>query len=227
LSPAFAADHTLFLAVSGASSGGAYRSADRGETWTDITGGVLDYYVTPVAVSPRFAQDQTVLMGHSNGPLFISEDAGATWFPLAGLPPSGAGAAALAYDGARLTPLTVATSGVYRYRWPSLAAPLPASVMLEPGRTEPITISVGLAADQPAAAPWEAGASADWLTATPVSGTLPATLTLRIDPTRLESPAQATVTILIQWSFHQQQTVTIPVRAWFVHSRIWLPVAMR
>lgn len=66
LSPHFADDQTLFAgggdALSSAeSAGGIFRSVDGGDSWQPVWQGLQQLRMAEVAVSPNFAQDQTVL----------------------------------------------------------------------------------------------------------------------------------------------------------------------
>jgi photosystem II stability/assembly factor-like uncharacterized protein len=229
LSPAFPQDGTLFAANNGTSGGGAFRSGDRGEHWADITGGALTYFVSAVAVSPRFAQDQTVIMGKESGPLYISENAGETWFPLAGIPVVGEYGLTITYEDGFLMPLAATPSAVYRYWWPSGASAWPSSVgvALEPGSTEPVVVQLHLASGDAAQERWEVSENADWLTATPVSGTMPATVNLTVDPTRFTDTVRTALTVQVYWSLQQSSTISVPVVAFFAHHRVRLPLVMR
>jgi photosystem II stability/assembly factor-like uncharacterized protein len=80
VSPDFAHDGTLYAL----SKRGVFRSTDRGATWTSLA----DRYAallkdrtvsfTSLSVSPNFAQDDTLLIGHTSG-LWRSADGGETW----------------------------------------------------------------------------------------------------------------------------------------------------
>ncbi len=76
-SPAYAADRTLYATASGSDSAGVYTSTDGGTTWnpTDLAG-----YLSAVAVSPDYANDQTVAaISADDGRIYISHDRGASW----------------------------------------------------------------------------------------------------------------------------------------------------
>jgi p-aminobenzoyl-glutamate transporter AbgT len=60
-----------------------------------------------------------------------------------------------------------------------------------------------------------------------MSGTFPVTMTLTIDPTQITDTAQTSLVVDANWSLHQTETITIPVIAWFVQDRVWLPLMMR
>lgn len=76
LSPSFVDDSTAFLLTSG---GGLFRSRDRGRSWEKVSkpGGPLDQAFT-LAVSPDFANDQTMFAGTYSG-IMRSRDGGVTW----------------------------------------------------------------------------------------------------------------------------------------------------
>jgi photosystem II stability/assembly factor-like uncharacterized protein len=85
MSPAFAVDQTVFARLR---TGGLFRSTDGGESWQ-----ALEVELAPLALSPEFDQDGTLLgsvtIYERQGPrqeLRLSRDAGATWQP-AGEPP--------------------------------------------------------------------------------------------------------------------------------------------
>jgi photosystem II stability/assembly factor-like uncharacterized protein len=107
-SPEFAADGTLYAL----SKRGVFRSTDRGATWTSLADGyaplLKDQTVSfqALAVSPDFAQDNTLLIGHTGG-LWRSTDRGETWTIVSGGPaanrlayaPDGSLVLAINYDG--------------------------------------------------------------------------------------------------------------------------------
>jgi photosystem II stability/assembly factor-like uncharacterized protein len=231
LSPTFHEDDTLFVR----DGSGTYRSDDRGESWVDISSGLGPRGVTSIAVSPRFHRDQTVIMGKDNGPLYISEDAGGTWFPVRGMPPHDCTNkiknAAMAYDDGLLVPFgSMAWAGVsgpdhwaiYRYRWPELA-PLPSKVVVCMGQhnSGPGRVLLPLIPDEAAPVTWHAIGGADWLTVTPASGTLPATLTLSATGSGLTLPAVTELEIDVAWS--PRQTETFAVQVWGFGCA-WLPL---
>lgn len=108
VSPDFARDGTLFAL----SKRGVFRSTDRGETWTSLADRYasllqdLTVNFNTIALSPAFAQDSTVLIGHTSG-LWRSTDRGETWTIGAGGPaanrlafaPDGSLVLALNYEG--------------------------------------------------------------------------------------------------------------------------------
>ncbi len=74
-SPNFAEDGTLFA---GTLDYGILHSLDRGSSWQARHFGLLDMRVFATAISPLFAQDQTVLAGTPTG-IFFSPNGGLAW----------------------------------------------------------------------------------------------------------------------------------------------------
>lgn len=74
-SPNFAEDGTLFA---GTLDYGILHSLDRGSSWQARHFGLLDMRVFTTAISPLFAQDQTVLAGTPTG-IFFSPNGGLAW----------------------------------------------------------------------------------------------------------------------------------------------------
>jgi len=230
LSPAFSQDGTLFVAANGISSGGAFRSDDRGDNWVDITGGVLDYYVQVVGVSPRFAQDRTIIMGSDSGPLYISEDAGSTWFPLQGIYTVGTHGRkydlAITYEDGFLVPLASTPQAIYRYHWPSLH-PSSAAFALEPGATTPMLFELALNPDEEVQIPWSVSEEENWLAVMPITGTLPTLPVLIADASVITSTVDTQLILTVFWSLRQDETFTVPVTAFFVEGRVFLPLVSR
>ena len=110
-SPDFAHDGTVFAL----SKRGVFRSTDRGATWQPLA----DRYAAlrqdltisfhSIALSANFAQDNTLLIGHSGG-LWRSTDRGETWTSINGGPP----ATRLAYAPDGSTVFAVTYDGVQR-----------------------------------------------------------------------------------------------------------------
>jgi photosystem II stability/assembly factor-like uncharacterized protein len=107
-SPDFEHDGTLFAL----SKRGVFHSTDRGDSWTSLADRYapllqdLTVNFNAIALSPNFAQDNTVLIGQSSG-LWRSIDRGETWTKIEGGPaanrlafsPDGSIVLALNYDG--------------------------------------------------------------------------------------------------------------------------------
>jgi hypothetical protein len=116
-------------------------------------------------------------------------------------------------------------SGIYRYRWPELTS-LPTSLVVCAGHqsTNPGRVQLPLVPDEAAPVPWQAKEDADWLTVTPNSGQLPATLTLSVDGGGLTLPAQTVLAIEVHWSPQQVESIVLPVRC--IDCRAWLPLTL-
>ena len=76
VSPDLHRDDTLFVACS---SGGLYRSLDRGDHWQQLATGGATVIFRQIALSPRFAEDSTALLLDTEGGLWRSEDRGDSW----------------------------------------------------------------------------------------------------------------------------------------------------
>lgn len=227
LSPAFPEDGTLFVVANGISDSGVYRSTNRGDAWTQIKEG---YFVNILAVSPRYAEDHTVIVGGDTRGLFMTEDSGDTWLPLRGFECNGIYGrrcdALLTYQNDRLQPIASTYLNLYRYRWPSINEY--AFAPLVPGQTAPLTRQLVIDPGDSTGVTWDAYEDANWLTTTPLTGTLPVTLTLTVDPLKVTSNVMKTsVDMTVHWSRYQSETVSIPVVAMIVRSRAWLPTVYR
>ena len=82
ISPDYANDHTLFAGV-GKSwnwyTGGVYRSADNGETWSAANNGLAYQEVWALAVSPDYGNDRTLFVTVWGGGIYRSTDGGNSW----------------------------------------------------------------------------------------------------------------------------------------------------
>lgn len=81
VSPAYAADHTVWVAA----YNGLYQSTDAGASWGLVTGGLPAANVSSVAVSPAYAVDRTlfaVLPDGAHAGVYRTADAGAHWTKL-------------------------------------------------------------------------------------------------------------------------------------------------
>jgi hypothetical protein len=83
---------------------------------------------------------------------------------------------------------------------------------------------VPLNPDEPAPTHWAASENADWLSAAPLSGTLPATLTLIADVAQLADTTWTPLRLDTQWSLRQTETITVPVEVMVVRSQVYLPL---
>jgi hypothetical protein len=213
LSPAFVQDDTL-LGIPG-----PCRSNDRGDSWSSMNFSAP--YIESIAASARYDRDQTVIVG-TDRDLWISEDAGATSFPVLDRQAVGAGG----YEGERLILFAGNPGAVYRYHWPSFSArPTRVGLPLQPGSTDPAHAQLALAMDDRGEARWEITEGADWLSVSPVTGTLPATVTLSVDPTRLgASSATTELSVLVYWSLQQTEVHRVPVTAFVAEHQVYLPL---
>jgi len=116
LSPDYFNDRSVF-----ASAGGqVFRSNDGGATWQSLASGLGSFFpVASLAVSPKFTDDRTVLVGGDyHVPCVMrSTDAGQTWNAASGMPPAGnKGVAALAWvpDESRVAYAWADQAGLYR-----------------------------------------------------------------------------------------------------------------
>ncbi|MEW5958523.1 MAG: YCF48-related protein, partial [Chloroflexota bacterium] len=140
-SPTFAQDQTIFVTTL---HRGLHRSTDGGETWTSLAatyaGDSFDHMVSHLAVSPTFAGDGLLFIGHNK--LLRSTDGGDAWVDT-GLPP---GLVAFSPDFA--DDAMVLSEG----RWRSADRGLnwePAAAGLEPARqAQAVFFSPQFAADQ-------------------------------------------------------------------------------
>jgi photosystem II stability/assembly factor-like uncharacterized protein len=73
ISPNFAFDGTVFA---GTKSGGVFKSTNAGSTWN--YSGLEGQFLRSMAVSPAYADDQTVFLGAWGG-IYRTQDGGATW----------------------------------------------------------------------------------------------------------------------------------------------------
>ena len=75
VSPAFADDETIFVAV----ESGIFRSTNGGRAWREIPFEIDHAPVLSIALSPHFGEDSTLFVGTEQHGLFKSEDGGQTW----------------------------------------------------------------------------------------------------------------------------------------------------
>lgn len=75
VSPNFLRDGTVFA---GTVEDGVFRSGDRGSSWASWNFGLLDLHILSMAISPDFANDQTLFVGAESG-LFRSGNGGRAW----------------------------------------------------------------------------------------------------------------------------------------------------
>lgn len=222
LSPAYGQDQTIFAANTGSSAGGIYRSTNRGNTWTKI----LDtYFLDSLSISPRFAQDQTLIVAQEYRSIVISEDAGESWMNIQGAPSVSGWDVAITYYNGILTPFAAGGTSIYKYRWPTLSRPSnPIFVRLTPGMTDPVTMPVSLVPDDTANLIWEASEQLPWLSLSSITGTATQPLLLTVDPQQVNVIASGEVTLKLNWSKRQSSTQSLPVLSFFVQSQLALPM---
>jgi photosystem II stability/assembly factor-like uncharacterized protein len=228
LSPTFPQDGIVFAVVTGSSAGGVYRSDNRGDSWTNVTSGGPENMVSYLSLSPRFEQDQTIMVGTDSHAPYLSEDKGQTWHQLQGVPGIGGSGrkpnGLLTYESGRLLPLATTPDAVYRYWWPDLyVSSSPVRVCLEPGAVDPDTVHLSLEPTDAAPVSWVAESQAAWLSTDPVTGTLPAILALGVDPGLVSQDAQTNLKITISWSLRTITTYTVPVFVYTDCRGAWLP----
>ena len=86
---AIASDPTNAVVIAGAHQGGLWRSTDSGSTWSNASIGMVARSMSVVAVSPAFADDQTIFAAGVEDGVLRSHDGGTTWESVgAGLPGS-------------------------------------------------------------------------------------------------------------------------------------------
>ncbi|MFV9505258.1 MAG: WD40/YVTN/BNR-like repeat-containing protein [Oscillochloridaceae bacterium umkhey_bin13] len=89
VSPAYAADRTIFVATSApGGNGNVLRSTNDGLNWTAITTGLptSERFITDLAVSPTFANDNLMLVGVWGHGIYRSTNRGTSWVRVRGLP---------------------------------------------------------------------------------------------------------------------------------------------
>jgi photosystem II stability/assembly factor-like uncharacterized protein/DNA-binding beta-propeller fold protein YncE len=80
ISPAYAQDQTLFVALAATDQGlGIWRSTDGGQSWRLASAGLSDLAITELAISPVFATDGTLFATTRTQGLFRSTDGGQSW----------------------------------------------------------------------------------------------------------------------------------------------------
>ena len=86
VSPNYPVDGQVFCATV---EDGVFISRDRGLYWASWNFGLLDLQILCLAISPQFAQDQTLIVGAESG-IFLSKNGGRAWkavdFPVGSAP---------------------------------------------------------------------------------------------------------------------------------------------
>ena len=126
VSPDYAQDGTLFVGGWLGSFGagnqglGVWRSNDGGETWQPMWRGLMHLNVETLAISPRFAEDGTLLAycqytdllgGDSGRSLFRSDDGGASWRLIERVSQSDAATRSLSAADDILAPMRISADG--------------------------------------------------------------------------------------------------------------------
>jgi photosystem II stability/assembly factor-like uncharacterized protein len=231
MSPTYAQDRTVFVAHSGSSSGGVYRSIDQGETWVELGETTFTALTPTLAISPMFADDQTLIAGDIDGPLFISEDAGENWFPMVGISSDPDGlmrkyGAVIGYQGGRNIPIASASDGVFRYIWHEheYLEMNPVYAFYEQGDPEQFTKGLKLAIDGTDSPGFVLQEPANWLETQPISGTLPVNVELTFDASGLVDRLKTTVSLDVYWSQHDVDHYYFPVYLISLEDRHYLPL---
>ena len=228
LSPTFDQDNTAF-AIGTYTSSRVYRSTDRGETWSELSS--VQSSFKELHFSPRYAKDFTVGLLTTNGEAYLSEDAGEHFYQIAkvysgtyGHTPS----MALSYRNGFLAPMVSNHETVQLYRWPRLLEAFSPAFVFQTGNTESLTQTMVIRTSEPLTIPWHISApSVPWLTVTNLTGTLPNTAQLIVDPTTFTNTVHTALTLDVYWSLRQKTTVNIPVTAFYRQGVSYLPMIQR
>lgn len=235
VSPNYATDGILFAGTRNSTSGELYRSTDRGVTWTELSGfGPYDFFHT-IALSPDFANDQTLVIGIDCRPLYISEDVGETWMELDGVPePCGyrkSTDVVLTHKGQHFQPFVSIPSNNYQlfsYQWPKLETVPSRSVFrFELGDTLSKQQTIQLQSYEDIEKPWEVINNLNWLSVAPISGTLPSEIDLTVDPLALASNENTLITFEATWYKDQKTQYEHGVVVIFYTNQVFLPVLSR
>ncbi len=133
-------DNTLFLGSFNGSSGLVYSTTNSGFSYSDeVTVG--SQALNSIVLSPNYEQDETILIGNTNGWVYYSSDNGTVFkpLPLDATSPPLTGSITVAFDSKFTSNNTVyaasnsATKGIYRFiinkstKWESIDSTLPVS----------------------------------------------------------------------------------------------------
>lgn len=228
LSPTFDEDNTVF-AIGTYTSSRVYRSTDRGETWSEM--GSIWSSFEELHFSPRYVEDHTVGLLTTTGETYLSEDAGEHFYQIAkvnsgtyGRTPS----MALSYRNNVLAPMVSNHETVQLYRWPRLLEAFSPAFVFQTGNTESLTQTMVIRTSEPLTIPWHISApSVSWLTVTNMTGTLPNTAQLIVDPTTFTDTVHTALSLDVYWSLRQKTTVNIPVAAFYRQGVSYLPMVQR
>ena len=78
VSPQYATDHTMYIAVNAGAAKGVFRTVDAGQNWQNVTPGI-EPLLHAVELSPAYPQDQTLLLLAGDKGVLRSRTGGATW----------------------------------------------------------------------------------------------------------------------------------------------------
>jgi photosystem II stability/assembly factor-like uncharacterized protein len=109
LALAFSPDAARDLTGFAATTSGLYRTRNGGKSWREVEWPLDEPAVQCVAISPTYPHDRLILAGTESDGLWRSDDGGATWDRVPGLPAGGIGAIAFSPYGAVLRLIAVAT----------------------------------------------------------------------------------------------------------------------
>ncbi|MCA9897139.1 MAG: hypothetical protein H6654_15365 [Ardenticatenaceae bacterium] len=212
LSPNFRQDNTIFAVNSGTSAGGVWKSVDAGNSWSDVSGNNFTSYEEAAAISPNFAQDQTIAVQNRN--LFLSEDAGDTWFVLEGIY-NNFGLAMPYWQGMPL-PLTANTSGFYIYVWPwQASAGFNCGKPLSLVSTELQDATIGVSLNSFWPAQWRVNSgdvsAVSWLSIAELEGMQPQNPHLTIDSSSITAPETADIGIDVFLSYRHYISVNAKI----------------
>jgi photosystem II stability/assembly factor-like uncharacterized protein len=212
LSPNFSQDNTMFAVNGGTTSGGIWKSVDAGDTWIEVT----DYpqqSQKASAISSNYTNDQTVAVHVDYRGVYLTEDAGGTWFALEGaLPGDNPASIALPYWRGRLLPMVTMNDNFYIYMWPSqISAGFSCQkLVLNSPELQNATIAIGI--NSPFPARWHMNVdSIGWLSIVEPDGTIPDLPQLLVDSDQITEPVRDTVEVNVYLSYQQSVSFDVPV----------------
>jgi photosystem II stability/assembly factor-like uncharacterized protein len=211
----------------------AFISRNGGNTWTDITDGVLNSYLMLQAISTHFDEDQTLMMASADGPIYLSEDAGAHWFQLPGVDgwsysnqvPAWQKPSQLPYENGRLAPI-VGHSHLYHMAWADLSLPTGFGMGLPPDVTGTVPFTLPLLSSTSVFNPpqWTATSNSSWFSLQPVTGTVPGQLEALVDADQVQSTQHSQIVLNGYLSLHTRITTFVQATGYRINGQLWLPV---
>lgn len=212
LSPNFLQDDTLFVVDGGTSGGGTWRSVDAGDNWTNVSD-YPQHFQHASAISTNFTNDQTVAVHVADRGVYLTEDAGGTWFKLEGaLPGNNPASIALPYWGERLLPMIAMNDNFYIYVWPSQvnAGFSCQSLVLNSPELQNASIGIGVNSSFPAR--WHVNADhISWLSFVELDGSVPDLPQVLVDSLQITEPIHETIDVAVYLSYRQSVSLGIPV----------------